>query len=372
MIFWLLAVTITVIACAALYYAAAGRGVNAAVLSASDGTNAYFRQHLVELEDDIAAGRLPAGEAVAAKAELAREFLRQQREAAAAPPPTSMANAIILPVAVGAVALIAFVTYAFLGNPGLPSQPFAGRQDAQAQTVDLGDAVTQIEARLQQHPDDVRGWIVIAPVYMQSGRYAQAEHAFRQILALSPATPDSETDLAEALMMEQGGEAKGETLDLLKRAAATDPQHVRSRFYLAAAAMRSGDFGSAVAQWTAVLSLGKGDEPWIPTAKAGLAAAEAGRDGKPVPGAAQTAAVNPAQSPAILAMVSGLADRLAKDGGSLDDWTRLVRSEIVLGDLPKAQAAYNAARKAYPDAGGRAELDALAAQAGLKLDGTAP
>jgi cytochrome c-type biogenesis protein CcmH len=68
-------------------------------------------------------------------------------------------------------------------------------------------------------------------------------------------------------------------------------------------------------------------------------------------------------------MVSGLADRLGKTGGPLSDWTQLVRSDIVLGDLPKAQAAYDAARRAYPDAGERAELDGLAAQAGLKLDG---
>ena len=69
-------------------------------------------------------------------------------------------------------------------------------------------------------------------------------------------------------------------------------------------------------------------------------------------------------------MVNGLADRLNKQGGSLDEWTRLVRSEVVLGDLAKAQAAYDSARKAYPDAGARQDLDALAAQAGLKTDGS--
>ena len=373
MIFWLLAVTITVIACAALYYAAAGRGVNAAGLTAAQGTDAHFRLQLGELEGDIASGRVPASEAVAAKAELAREFLRQQREAAGAAPPRTIASAVVMPTAVGAVALIAFAAYAVVGNPGLPSQPLAGRQDAQAQNVDVADALKQIEARLKQHPEDLRGWTVIAPVYMQTGRYAEAEHAFRQILSLSPPSADNQTNLAEALMMERGGEATGEAVELLNRVAAAKPADVRSRYYLAAAAMRSNDFASAVAQWTAVIALGKGDEPWMATAKAGLAAAEAGRDGKPLPAASAPApSTGAAQSPAILAMVSGLAARLSKDGGPLADWTRLVRSEIVLGDLAKAQSAYDAARKAYPDAGARAELDGLAAQAGLKLDGTTP
>ena len=88
-----------------------------------------------------------------------------------------------------------------------------------------------------------------------------------------------------------------------------------------------------------------------------------------MPAAAATGGTAPPQQPDILKMVSGLADRLSRQGGSLDEWTQLVRSEIVLGDMGKAQSAYNAAKKAYPDGAERAGLDALAAQAGLKLDG---
>ena len=88
------------------------------------------------------------------------------------------------------------------------------------------------------------------------------------------------------------------------------------------------------------------------------------------PPAAEPAA--PAQSPAILGMVAGPRRRgWRKSGGPLADWTQLVRSEIVLGDLDQGADGLRRSRKAYPDAGERAELDALAAQAGLKLDGGA-
>ena len=112
-----------------------------------------------------------------------------------------------------------------------------------------------------------------------------------------------DTDLAEALMMQNNGQAKGEVADLLHKAQALDSHHVRSAFYLAAQAMRDGDYAGAVKQWNAIIALGKGDEPWMATAKAGLAAAEAGRDGKPLPtaGAPSAAdAANPPKSPAIL------------------------------------------------------------------------
>ncbi|MEO8882462.1 MAG: c-type cytochrome biogenesis protein CcmI, partial [Devosia sp.] len=363
MLFWLLATTITIVVCAALYYAAAGRMVNATASAGADATRTHFRLQLDEIETDIGSGRLAGPEGIAAKAELARELLRQRKDDGLKDAPRGLGNGLILPASIALVAAIAFATYAFLGSPNLPSQPFASRVDEAAQNINLDDAIKAVEARLAQHPDDLRGWKVIAPVYMQSGQYALAEHAFRQILALAAPTADADTDLAEALMMQNGGLAKGETADLLHKAQALDSRHIRSAFYLAAQSMRDADYTGAVKQWNDIIALGKGDEPWIATAKAGLAAAEAGRDGKPMPGAgAPTAAdaTNPAQSPAILGMVGGLADRLAKNGGPLADWTQLVRSEIVLGDLTKAQSAYDSARKAYPDGGERAELDGLA------------
>jgi cytochrome c-type biogenesis protein CcmH len=370
MLFWLFAITITVVACAALYYAAAGRMVNAAGASGLDATRAHFRRQLGEIDADAAFGRMEPAEVVAAKAELARELIRQQKDASAAAGTAIAAGRLALPASIVAAALIAFLAYAWLGRPDLPSQPLAGRAVAKAEDMSVADAVKAVEDRLAAHPDDLKGWSVIAPVYMQSGQYAKAERAFRQILALSPETADADTDLAEALMMQNGGQATGEAATLLHKAVTLDPRQVRARFYLAAEAMRQKDYGSAVSQWNDIIALGSDADSWMPTARAGLAAAEAGRDGKPLPDA--NAAAAPAQSPAILAMVDGLAARLQKNGGSLAEWTQLVRSEIVLGDLVKAQAAYNSAKKAYPDAGDRQELDGLAAQAGLKLDGTTP
>ena len=64
-------------------------------------------------------------------------------------------------------------------------------------------------------------------------------------------------------------------------------------------------------------------------------------------------------------MVDGLAARLYDSGGSIEEWTRLVRSRLVLGETELAQADYDKARAAYPDPAGRQELDVLAADNGL-------
>jgi cytochrome c-type biogenesis protein CcmH len=373
MTFWLLAITIAIVASAILSYAAAGRTVNAGA-GAGMPSDAHFRLQLSAIEADLAAGEMASAEAVSARAELAREVLRQRRDDAAAPP--RPLPRLTLPLAIAATLVIGFATYAGLGRPSLPDQPFATRPEAIADHLTVDQAIKMVETRLAADPNDVRGWRVIAPIYMQTGRFADAEHAFRRILQLAPPTADAETGLAEALMEQNGGQATGEAADWLRKAMALDPKAVRPRFYLAAEAMREKHYADAVSQWQALIALGKPGDDWLPTAQAGLKAAQDGAAGKPLPdgisGNAMAGAANGAAGPKppdIRKMVGGLADRLARQGGSIAEWTQLVRSEIVLGDMAKAQSAYDAAKKAYPEAMDRADLDALAAQAGLRLDG---
>ena len=65
-------------------------------------------------------------------------------------------------------------------------------------------------------------------------------------------------------------------------------------------------------------------------------------------------------------MVNRLATRLASSGGSVDEWSRLIRAYTVLHEADKAEAALADARKALaPDANAVAGLDALARDLGL-------
>jgi cytochrome c-type biogenesis protein CcmH len=348
-LFWLLAIAVTAIACAALYYAAAAQRVNASGAgSVDEATAAHFRLQLRELEADIASGRLGKAEGQVARGEMARELIRLKGEARRGGP--REVPGPVFGLAVVATALLAFGAYGVLGNPQLPSAPLASRPPQ----LSLEAAVAQIEAQLTRTPDDLRGWRAIGPAYMQLSRFADAERAFRRVIELDGATSEAETNLAEAIMMKQDGSISGEPLALLESAAARDPFHVRSRFYLAGEATRVGNYEAAVKQWNALLALARGDEPWLETARGGLAAATAGLNGETLPGPDE-----------IAAMVEGLSERLERDGGTLEEWTRLVRSRLVLGQPAEAQAAYDRARAAYPDPAGRTELDVLAADNGL-------
>ena len=361
MFFWFIAIAVTVIACAALFYAARSRMVNAGPVE-SDDANSHFRLVLAGIDADVASGKLGAAEAEAARGELAREILRLKAEVSRIAPGGPGFGRGALLAGLAGIAALALGLYAFLGSPELPSQPLAGRPEAVARNIDLGTAIARIEAQLADNPDDLRGWTVIAPVYRDMGRYEDAARAYRRVIELSEATPDLQTSLAEALMLAADGAGSPEALELLREAAAADPQHVLSRLYIAAELTRAGDFPAAIAAWEDALALAQGDEPWVAAAREGLAVAQ--NDG--------IAPVNPQESEMIAQMVGSLAERLEAEGGSIEEWTQLVRAYLVLGDTARAQAAYDDAVAAYPRTFDRGDIDALALGAGLTLNGDQP
>jgi len=359
MIFWSIAIAVTATACAALFYAAAGRTVNATGDEMTDH-NRQYRMALEAIEIDERDGKLDPEQAVAAKGELAREILRNRSATA----PVSARPLGMVPVLLGlaAPAVLSLGLYALLGRPDLPAQPLADRPELAAQSLNLSEAVARIEARLAQSPEDLRGWQVIAPAYAEMGRFADAARAYRRVLALSEPTAELQTNLAEALLLDARGAGSDEAMDLLQQAADADQAHVRSRLYLAAELMRMERYEEAATYWQQVIEHAQGDEPWLPAARQGLAVAQ--NDGVDVTAAEQ--------SERIADMVGGLAERLFGEGGSVEEWAQLVRSYLVLGDRENAQRAYDAAVDAYPAAFDRGGLDTLALDAGLTLNGEQP
>jgi cytochrome c-type biogenesis protein CcmH len=368
-IFWSLALAVTAIASAALYYAGAARGVNAGQSDLDSPERRHLKAQLAEIEADRAIGRLGDEEAIAARAELAREALKLKSESGSKGGVEAGARRAVTLLSIAATAILAGLTYSVLGSPDMPARPLAERTEEIAaekatEGLSLTDAVAKIEAQLAQTPDDIRGWTVIAPAYMQLGRYADAEKALRKVIAAEGPTADRETDLGEALMMEKGGDATGEPMDLFRSAAVRDPAHVRSRYYMAGELTRIGRFVEAEAAWASLLALSKGGEAWVANAEAGLAFAR-NKGVMPTDPATGTPGGSLPDQSAIEGMVEGLSSRLDTSGGTIEEWTRLVRSRLVLDQKDLAQKAYDAARAAFPDASVRTELDVLAADNGL-------
>ena len=384
------------------------------VLARAEYDLAIYRDQLRELEEEIAQGAIKPDAAERARNEIARRILaadearKQAREQLEAGKGKSVVLAAVS--AVSAVAL-AVVLYVQLGQPGRPDMPLEQRLANAAMNNDLAALVKRAEQRLQENPDDLRGWLALAPVYEQMGQLDKAVEAWRNAIRLTK-KPSAELYNAygEALVRLQGGRISSEAVKAFSKALELAPGNPMSRYYLAMADLQAGRREAAydklkkllddlppevparatIAQQVAQLAQALGKKPEMKNAdKAGKTG------GKPVApalsGPAQSTKVAQAEASGpsreavrermkamrnmspqermemIRNMVEGLDERLKEDPNDLSGWLRLVRARMVLGEKDKAKAALERARQAFSGkSDALARLDALAGKLGLK------
>jgi cytochrome c-type biogenesis protein CcmH len=322
---------------------------------------AFYKAQLDEIRRDVERGLLPQGEAESARAEAARRLIAAASGPVQAPAParrTRLAAAVLIAVGLPA---IAFSLYARLGQPMLPDEPLASRKVTPQSNGEIEAAVAAVEARLIAKPDDGKGWAVIAPVYMRLERYADAAHAYAEALRILGEEPLRRAAYGEALVAAAGGVVTDEARQAFDRALTDQPGQPQARYYIALAAEQDGKKADAIRDYQSLLADSAPDAPWRSMVNAHLAAL----NGAPAP-AGGGAAIPEAQRPMIEGMVSKLATRLASNGGSIDEWSRLIRAYTVLHEADKAKAALVDAHKALAtDANAVAGLDALAHDLGL-------
>ncbi len=312
----------------------------------------FYRAQLDEIGRDVERGQLPAAEAASARAEAARRLLavgeNQPPAAASSALGRRRAAAAAIFVIVPAVAL---GVYEKVGEPDLPDEPLAARKMDLKAPGAIEAAVAKIEAHLMKAPDDRRGWQVLAPIYMELGRYADAAGAYRRLVALGDDAPAVHAEFGQALVAMSEGVVTAEARAEFDKA----PNAPMAKFYRALADEQDGKTAQAKEAYVALAPEAAGNLPWMLGLRSHLAALNGGG-----PAATPTNAspnFSPDQRKMIETMVQGLADRLAKQGGNAGEWARLIRAYSVLHEPDKAKDALASARKAL---GANADIDALA------------
>src|SRR5690349_953344 len=167
-----------------------------------------YRDQLDEVDRDLAAGLIGKSEAQAARVEISRRLLAAADNDRTISTGASSATALWHRRAIAVIALVLLPLasaglYLRLGSPGLSTGPLAAEVNAPAdQQPSLAKLVARVEEHLERNPRDGRGWEVLAPVYMQIGRYSDSARAWRNTLQLLGETADREANLGESLMAE--------------------------------------------------------------------------------------------------------------------------------------------------------------------------
>ena len=355
---------------------------------------AVYRDQLDEIAADHERGLIDAGEAEAARTEIARRLLAVTGVDRAAEPsagepaagPAGLATpasqesgsarapGVLVPARLAAVLGVAMpaaamAVYLSVGTPGAPDQPLAARMRAPLDTTDVARLVDAVEKRLAQHPEDGQGWEVIAPVYLRHGAYQKAADAYANAIRLLGETPRRLAGFAEATVLVSEGAVTEPARAAWEKLARLEPSRPEPRFWLAIAKEQAGRLDEAAADFKALLAEAPAGTPWSGLVAERIAGIEAriggnGAGGSSPPGPAEAHVAARAEAPRgpseadvaaaeklstadrqrmIEGMVESLADRLRSNGQDLPGWQRLIRAYAVLG---RRQAALDALRTA--------------------------
>ncbi len=376
MLFWILAVLMTLLA--ALYVISPIlRGRRDTTLSAASDL-AVYRDQLRELDADVARGILSGEEAESSRTEISRRLLAADaRQSAQAAPAPKNSNLIAIAALSGVLIGGALLIYSQIGAPGTPDQPLAERltpvPQAEAERLfaeSRKEAPRELDARevelleqlrdvLKERPDDLTGHQLLVQTLNSIEDFAGASAAQDDVLRIlgDTATSDDYAYKAELMIFAAGGYVSPEAEQALSGSLQRDPTNARARYYSGISMAQIGKPELAMNLWASLLSEGDADAPWKEpvreqmrqlSASTGLSMPQASLSG-PTQGdinAASDMSDEDRQS-MIRGMVDGLSDRLATEGGSPAEWSRLITALGVLGDRDQAQAIYDEAQNTF-------------------------
>ncbi len=414
MVFWIPAGVITILAILWVIIPLLKREKSTPAARASYDVQ-VFKDQLKEIDSDEARGVITPAEAVRIRTEVSRRLLAAAKEEEAeAPAPNAPQTATygLAAVVVAASILGGLGLYRSWGAPGQQDVPYAinlaqqqaaaaaandrpSQSEAEAiilaqrqeagnlpdlaalsQTRD-GALLAQLAEVLKDRPDDLQGHRLLANNLAAAGRFIEAHAAEDKVLEIlgDAVTPDDHLEHAELMILAAEGYVSPDSISALDKVMRSIPENPKARYYGGLALAQYGKFRQAYIMWNQLLQEGPEDAPWIPSIRANiedLAAKAAAEGNAPLAGpSAQQVADAGAMSQAdrqdmIRSMVAQLTERLATDGGSVDEWVRLIGANKVLGEAEAEAKALADARTAFADnPAALARINQAAGQAGM-------
>ncbi len=168
------------------------------------------------------------------------------------------------------VALVALFVVPFslffynkLGNPAAigyvaptSQQAANSQQQGQAPQMSMEEAITQLEARLAQDPNNVDGQMLYARSQISLKNYDKAVAAYRKSNELAPNEPVILTELAEAIALANNKRSfLGEPEGLLSEAVELDPINQKALWLLGMTFYERKDFEKTNELWTKLYGL---------------------------------------------------------------------------------------------------------------------
>jgi len=271
--------------------------------------------------------------------------------------PAAAGFAIALVAALGAAVQ---ATVASLQTPAPPpivaSAPHGGdgsSDDGAGGSLD--QAVERVKKALEEDPNDVDRWALLARTYMALGQTENALSAMGEAVARKePRDAALLSEYGQIQIAANNGRAAGPPEATFAEVLTMTPDDPRARFFLAIARAEKGDIEGARADLEAMLENAPADAPWRATVFEQLQelgpppAAEAPRGPTQEQVAAAADMTPEERAEMVRGMVDGLAQRMAENPDDFQGWLRLANAYVVLDEPAKGASALKSALELQP------------------------
>lgn len=278
--FWFVAALMLIIALAFLLPPLLRREQQATV--ERDVLNAgIYRDQLIELENDLAAGNLSRDQFEQTARDLQRKLLEDVsgdvQGRAMAKGSVSAAgglNGRVTAVAVAlAVPVLSAVLYLQLDH--VRENPMA-QAGAEMEGFSPQMMVQRLEQRLKENPADGEGWLMLARSYSVMQRYPDARDAYAKVLPLVGENADLLADYAEAIVLSHPEQRiTQQPVELFKKTLQLNPNQPKALWFTGMVAFQGGEYQSAVTIWRRLEKLIPDDAEGVKVIRQGIAEAEA-------------------------------------------------------------------------------------------------
>jgi cytochrome c-type biogenesis protein CcmH len=392
MLFWIISAALALLIAALFALALLTRRAEAEHPAAYDLR--IYRDQLKEVERDLARGVINEADAERIRTEVGRRVLAADAQLAIADVSSQQPRALTIVIA-ATIALIltggGVAIYTQLGTPGLGDLPHKARlqasqdlyssrssheaflarlpvRNAPQQEAGYLELVERLREAVASRPDELQGQQFLAQSEARLGNYAAARAAQSAVIRLKGEAVGASdfVTMAQMYITEADGYVSPEAEAALRRALRADRTDPVARYFLGQMWLQNDRPDRAFGLWSQLLNEGPEEAPWIAPIRQSIddiawlagveytqpAPSEMATDmpGPTVQDIENAGEMTPEQRQEMVqSMVQRLNDRLATEGGTPEEWARLISAYGSLGDEGRARAIWLEAQQRFAD-----------------------
>ena len=392
MLFWIISAALALLIAALFALALLTRRAEAEHPAAYDLR--IYRDQLKEVERDLARGVINEADAERIRTEVGRRVLAADAQLAIADVSSQQSRSLTIAIATVIALLLTgggVAIYTQLGTPGLGDLPHKARlqasqelyssrssheaflarlpvRNAPQQEAGYLELVERLREAVASRPDELQGQQFLAQSEARLGNYAAARAAQSAVIRLKgeAAGASDFVTMAQMYITEADGYVSPEAEAALRRALRADRTDPVARYFLGQMWLQNDRPDRAFGLWSQLLNEGPEEAPWIAPIRQSIddIAWLAGVDyTQPAPSEMATDMPGPTvqdienagemtpeeRQEMVQSMVQRLNDRLATEGGTPEEWARLISAYGSLGDESRARAIWLEAQQRFAD-----------------------